>query len=101
MDFVMIDVIIAGAGPNGLMLASELALAGIRPVVCERLSEPTTEQRANGLVGQVVRMLDRRGLYERLRGDPPPPQPQPGFVFGALPLDLRGVADNPLYTLQV
>ena len=56
----MIDVVIAGAGPNGLMLASELALAGIRPVVCERLSEPTTEQRANGLVGQVVRMLDRR-----------------------------------------
>jgi 2-polyprenyl-6-methoxyphenol hydroxylase-like FAD-dependent oxidoreductase len=101
MDFVMIDVIIAGAGPNGLMLASELALAGIRPVVCERLSEPTTEQRANGLVGQVVRMLDRRGLYERLSGDPAPPQPQPGFVFGALPLDLRGVADNPLYTLQV
>lgn len=97
----MIDVIIAGAGPNGLMLAAELALAGIRAVVYERLSEPTTEQRANGMVGQVVRMLDRRGLYERLSGDPAPPRPQPGFVFGALPLDLRGVADNPLYLLPV
>jgi 2-polyprenyl-6-methoxyphenol hydroxylase-like FAD-dependent oxidoreductase len=97
----MIDVVIAGAGPNGLMLAGELALAGIRPVVFERLAEPTTEQRANGVVGQVVRMLDRRGLYERLSGDPAPPRPQPGFVFGALPLDLRGTPDNPLYTLMV
>ncbi|MFI9639296.1 FAD-dependent monooxygenase [Micromonospora sp. NPDC051925] len=97
----MIDVVIVGAGPNGLMLAAELALAGVRPVVCERLSAPTTEQRANGLVGQVVRMLDRRGLYQRLGDDPGPPQPEPGFVFGALPLDLRAVADNPLHLLQV
>lgn len=96
----MIDVLIVGAGPNGLMLAVELALAGIRPVVCERLSAPTTEQRANGLVGQVVRMLDRRGLYHRLVDDPAPPQPSPGFVFGALPLDLRAVPDNPLHLLQ-
>ncbi|WP_254723819.1 FAD-dependent monooxygenase [Actinomadura luzonensis] len=62
------DIVIAGAGPNGLMLASELSLAGIRPLVLERLPERTQENRANGLVGQVVRMLDRRGLYERLTG---------------------------------
>ena len=73
----MIDVVIAGAGPNGLMLACELALAGVRPLVLERLSEPTTEQRANGLVGQVVRMLDRRGLHERLTGTADPPLPVP------------------------
>jgi 2-polyprenyl-6-methoxyphenol hydroxylase-like FAD-dependent oxidoreductase len=96
----MIDVVIAGAGPNGLMLACELALAGIRPVVVERLTDFTTEQRANGLVGQVVRMLDRRGLAERLGGTAPL-QPQPLYVFGALPLDLRAVPDNPLYTLPV
>ena len=65
----MIDVVIVGAGPNGLMLACELALAGVRPLVLERLTGPTDEQRANGLVGQVIRMLDRRGLYERLSGD--------------------------------
>ncbi|WP_420117011.1 FAD-dependent monooxygenase [Micromonospora sp.] len=96
----MIDVLIVGAGPNGLLLAAELAMAGVRPVVCERLSAPTTEQRANGLVGQVVRLLDRRGLHHRLVDDPGPPQPSPGFVFGALPLDLRAVPDNPLYLLQ-
>src|SRR5262249_40915513 len=82
-----------------LMLACELALAGIRPVVLERLTEPATEQRANGLVGQVVRMLDRRGLHGRLGGGSL--SPQPFYVFGALALDLRAVPDNPLYTLLV
>ncbi|GID91699.1 FAD-dependent monooxygenase [Amorphoplanes digitatis] len=97
----MFDVVIAGAGPNGLMLACELALAGIRPLVLEKLTGPTTEQRANGLVGQVVRMLDRRGLYERLTGTPDPPVPVPRFMFGAFPLPLHDLPDNPLYTLMV
>lgn len=97
----MFDVVIAGAGPNGLMLACELALAGVRPVVLERLTGPATEQRANGLVGQVVRMLDRRGLFERLAGAGAVPQPAPGFVFGAFPLRLSDLPDNPLYTLPV
>ncbi|MFF7656767.1 FAD-dependent monooxygenase [Streptomyces sp. NPDC007983] len=97
----MIDVIIAGAGPNGLMLACELALAGARPLVLERLTEPSGEQRANGLVGQVVRMLDRRGLYERLTAPGATPEPAPGFVFGAFPLGLNDLPDNPLYTLMV
>ncbi|OLF15355.1 FAD-dependent monooxygenase [Actinophytocola xanthii] len=97
----MIDVVIAGAGPNGLMLACELRLAGVTPVVLERMPERGTTQRANGLVGQVVRMLDRRGLYETLSGSADPPQPAPGFMFGALPLELGVLADNPLYTLAV
>ncbi|MGY0059273.1 FAD-dependent monooxygenase [Streptomyces sp. LZ34] len=97
----MIDVVIAGAGPNGLMLACELALAGARPLVLERLTEPSTEERANGLVGQVVRMLDRRGLYERLTAPGATPEPRPNFVFGAFPLELSDLPDNPLYTLMV
>ena len=98
---MVIDVVVVGAGPNGLMLAGELALAGVQAVVCDRLTAPTTENRANGLVGQVVRMLDRRGLHERLAGSAAPPRPTPGFVFGALPLDLTAVADNPMYGLAV
>ncbi|MFE3215011.1 FAD-dependent monooxygenase [Streptomyces antimycoticus] len=97
----MIEVVIAGAGPNGLMLACELALAGVRPVVLERLTEPTDTQRANGLVGQVIRMLDRRGLYERLATPGTTPEPAPRFTFGAFPLDLSDLPDNPLYTLLV
>lgn len=95
------DVVIAGAGPNGLMLACELSLAGVRPVVLERLSGHDKEHRANGLVGQVVRALDRRGLYTRLSGSAEPPRPAPVFVFGAMPLDLSGLDDNPLYGLPV
>ncbi|MEU4155443.1 FAD-dependent monooxygenase [Actinoplanes sp. NPDC026670] len=97
----MIDVLIAGAGPNGLMLACELALAGVHPVVLERHHTPTGEPRANGLVGQVVRLLDRRGLYTRLTGDSNPPAPLPSFTFGAFPLDLTMLADNPHYVIGV
>ncbi|MEU8111174.1 FAD-dependent monooxygenase [Micromonospora sp. NPDC048947] len=97
----MIDVVIVGAGPNGLMLACELALSGVHPVVLERHATPTGEPRANGLVGQVVRLLDRRGLYARLSGESTPPTPQPAFTFGAFPLDLTMLGENPHYVLGV
>ncbi|PPK68306.1 FAD-dependent monooxygenase [Actinokineospora auranticolor] len=95
------DVVIAGGGPNGLMLACELSLAGSHPIVLERLPEVTERYRANGLIGQVVRLLDHRGLYQRITGTPEPPRPVPAFTFGALPLPLEDVPDNPLHILPV
>src|SRR5690348_2317602 len=97
----MEDVVIAGGGPNGLMLACELALAGVRPVVLEKLTAPRTEQRANGLVGQIVRMVDRRGLFERFTGAAAPPQPVPYFMFAAFALPFGELDDNPVYTALV
>lgn len=94
------DVVIAGAGPTGLMLACELRLAGIRSLVLEAMPERPADRRANGLVGQVVRMADRRGLYERLGGRGRP-EPAPRFMFGGLPLDLSVLPDNPLFLLPV
>ncbi|WP_328885081.1 FAD-dependent monooxygenase [Streptomyces sp. NBC_00316] len=96
------DVVIAGGGPNGLMLACELSLAGIRPIVLERLPEPSEEPKANGLLGQVVRMVDHRGLYERLSGTPGPPRPNSAyFMFAAMNMDLSLLQDSPLYGLPV
>ncbi|ORW93921.1 FAD-dependent oxidoreductase [Mycobacterium sp. IEC1808] len=95
------DVVIAGAGPNGLMLACELALAGIRPVVLDPLPGPSAEPKANGLIGQVVRMLDMRGLYREFTGDPNPPQPVYGWIFAAMTLNFLGMPDNPMYALPM
>jgi 2-polyprenyl-6-methoxyphenol hydroxylase-like FAD-dependent oxidoreductase len=96
------DVVIIGGGPNGLMLACELALGGVRPVVIERLTGPAKDPKSNGLVGQVVRMVDRRGLFERLSGQPGPPQPNKAyFMFAAMPLNLALLDDSPLYNLGV
>jgi 2-polyprenyl-6-methoxyphenol hydroxylase-like FAD-dependent oxidoreductase len=75
--------VIAGAGPNGLLLACELALAGVRPLVLESLAEPSTWPKANGIMGQAVRLLDHRGLYEKLTGDTEQPRPMPAFIEGA------------------
>jgi 2-polyprenyl-6-methoxyphenol hydroxylase-like FAD-dependent oxidoreductase len=100
LSTVDIDVVVVGAGPSGLLTACELALSGVRPVVLERLPEPSTMPKANGLVGLVSEALDRRGLFTAL-GGVDRPRPVPFFAFGALDLDLRGMAGNTLYALPV
>jgi len=93
------SVVIAGAGPNGLMLACELALAGVRPVVLDLLPGPSDEPKANGLVGQVIRQLDMRGLYHAFGGAEGPPQPAYGWQFAGMPLSFSELEDNPMYAL--
>ncbi|MFE2166107.1 rifampin monooxygenase [Streptomyces sp. NPDC059447] len=61
----MIDVIVVGAGPTGLMLAAELRLHGVRVVVLERDPEPTRIVRALGLHARSIEVMDQRGLLDR------------------------------------
>ncbi|MGH3639358.1 MAG: FAD-dependent oxidoreductase, partial [Mycobacterium sp.] len=56
------DVLVAGAGPVGLMLATELQLAGARVLVVERRDELDTAVKAEGLNTASAEILERRGL---------------------------------------
>jgi 2-polyprenyl-6-methoxyphenol hydroxylase-like FAD-dependent oxidoreductase len=61
----VIDVIVVGGGPTGLMLAAELKLHGVDVVVLERDTEPTQAVRSLGLHVRSVEILDQRGLLDR------------------------------------
>jgi rifampicin monooxygenase len=61
----MIDVIVVGAGPTGLMLACELRLHGVHVLVLEKETEPAGYVRALGLHVRSIEIMDQRGLLER------------------------------------
>ncbi|SMC27914.1 2-polyprenyl-6-methoxyphenol hydroxylase [Andreprevotia lacus DSM 23236] len=65
------DVIIAGAGPVGLLLACELCLQGVAVLVLERATDPHTPLKAlpfglRGLTVPSIEALHRRGLLDEL-----------------------------------
>jgi 3-(3-hydroxy-phenyl)propionate hydroxylase len=59
-------VVIAGGGPTGLMLAGELALAGVDVAIVERrASQQLAGSRAGGLHSRTIEIFDQRGIAER------------------------------------
>ena len=77
-------VIVVGAGPTGLAVAAEIALAGASCLVLERRTGPRTDSRAACLHARTMEMLDLRGQAERFA--------QVGFPVRSFPLGLRGAA---------
>ncbi|WP_284746177.1 FAD-dependent monooxygenase [Amycolatopsis sp. RTGN1] len=61
-----VDVVVAGAGPVGLLLAAELSLAGVSVAVMERLTEQNQALKAGGISGRSTQLLARRGLAARI-----------------------------------
>jgi 2-polyprenyl-6-methoxyphenol hydroxylase-like FAD-dependent oxidoreductase len=96
-----VPVVIIGAGPTGLMLAIELRLAGVTPVLLERLPAISEIPKGNGLVGQIVPLLNYRGLLEQLSADATYTGPVPQFFYGPLTLQFDRLASSPLQVLAL
>ncbi|WP_307813929.1 FAD-dependent monooxygenase [Streptomyces sp. N35] len=92
------DVIVAGAGPTGLMLACELRLAGVDVVVLERLPQRSGESRAGGIHSRTLEILDQRGIVDRFlaEGDL-----QPVGHFAGLYLDFDESESRHPYPLMI
>lgn len=79
-------VVIAGGGPTGLMLAGELALAGIDVVIVERrASQDLDGSRSGGLHSRTLEVLDQRGIAGRFLAEGQAMQVQ---AFAGIPLDI-------------
>ena len=57
-----LDVLVVGAGPTGLLLASELARRGVRVRLIEKRTSPAEHSRALAVVPRTMEMLDQLGL---------------------------------------
>jgi 2-polyprenyl-6-methoxyphenol hydroxylase-like FAD-dependent oxidoreductase len=80
------SAVIAGGGPTGLMLAGELALAGIDVAIVERrASQDLPGSRAGGLQSRTLEVFDQRGIADRFLSEGQVAQVQ---SFGGAPLDI-------------
>jgi 2-polyprenyl-6-methoxyphenol hydroxylase-like FAD-dependent oxidoreductase len=90
-------VVIAGGGPTGLMLAGELALAGVDVAIVERrASQDLAGSRAGGLHSRTIEILDQRGIADRFLSEG---QVAQVGQFSGAPLDISDFPTRHPYTL--
>jgi 2-polyprenyl-6-methoxyphenol hydroxylase-like FAD-dependent oxidoreductase len=91
------DVVIVGAGPTGLLLAGDLAAAGVDTTVLEKRAGESNITRAFALHARTLEMLDARGLADEVIATG---QQVGGLrLFGRLDLDLSGLPSRFPYVL--
>src|SRR5256714_8044936 len=79
-------VVVAGGGPTGLMLAGELALAGVDVAIVERrASQDLPGSRAGGLHSRTIEILDQRGIADQFLAEG---QTAQVAAFAMTPLDI-------------
>src|SRR5687768_13578364 len=92
-------VVIAGGGPTGLMLAGELALAGVDVAVVERRpNQDLAGVRAGGLHARTIEVLDQRGIADRFLSQG---QIHRSAGFGLIPLDISDFPTRHNYLLAL
>jgi 2-polyprenyl-6-methoxyphenol hydroxylase-like FAD-dependent oxidoreductase len=90
-------VLIVGAGPTGLMLAGELALAGVDVAIVERrASQDLAGSRAGGLFSRTIEVLDQRGIAARFLSEG---QTVQAGIFAGTRLDISDFPTRHNYTL--
>lgn len=83
------DVIVAGAGPTGLMLACELKLMGANVAIIERRAQGTTgESRAPGINARSMEVFEMRGLAEKFKELG---QPLRAVLFSGVPMNPKAL----------
>ncbi len=92
-------VVIAGAGPTGMMLAAELTLAKVEVAFVERRPTPDFPgSRAGGLHARTLEVFDQRGIAERFLSQG---KPMLAVGFGTSPLDLSDFPTRHNYVLAL
>jgi 3-(3-hydroxy-phenyl)propionate hydroxylase len=93
------EVVVVGAGPAGMMLSAELALAGVDVLVLERRPDHVlADSRAGGFHARTIEVLDQRGVADRFLAEG---QAVQAAMFGTTVLDMSDFPTRHPYSLGI